>query len=69
MFGLKGCPQQWGQPCTILCVDLCTQSQESIAHARLVAEDGVHEGGAASMVPVIHPILDRLSHDNHMIVT
>ena len=56
-------PEEWSEASGILSVDLCTQAEEGVAHAGLVAEDSVHERSASTVVPVIHPVPDGLSHD------
>ena len=68
-LGLERGPQEWREPRAVLRVDLCTQVEEGVAHTRLVAEDCIHERGAASVIPVINSILNGLCVDDHMIVT
>lgn len=59
-FGLECGPEKWSETRAVLGVDLCTQTKQSVAHAWLVAEDGIHERSAAAMVSVVHSILNSL---------
>ena len=60
-LGLERCPEEWSEPCAVLSVDLCTQVEEDVTHARLVPEDGIHEWSPPSMVSVVDSILNSLS--------
>ena len=64
-LGLECGPKQWREACVVPGVDLCTQIEKGVTHARLITEDGIHERGAASVVSVVNPILNGLYTHTH----
>ena len=59
-LGLERGPEERCEACAVSYVDLCTQVEESITHARLVPEDSVHERSPSSVVLVVNSTLNGL---------